>query len=101
MLSIPAVLKKAHPLNRKLDLEFETLRPPADLTFRVNSSEQEVKNQQNVRTFKYNALDETSARPAVNISPTNSVHICNPASANWGGGGVGGGGGWGIERKKR
>lgn len=48
MLSVLAVLRKAHPLNRKVDLEFKTLCPPADFTFSIDSSEQEVKNQQNV-----------------------------------------------------
>lgn len=79
MLSIPAVLREAYPLNRKLDLEFETLCHPADLTFIINFA----KNQQNMATFNYNALDETLARPGVKTSPTDSAHIRNPTSTNW------------------
>lgn len=81
MLSISAVLRKAHPLNRKLDLEFKTLCPPVDFTFSIDSSEQEVKNQQNYNY--YNALDETSARPGVKTSPSDSSHTCKLATANW------------------
>lgn len=65
---MPAVLRKAHPLNRKLDLEFETLSPLANLTFSIDSSKQEVKNQQNVRDFNHNAMDETSAKRGIKSS---------------------------------
>lgn len=84
MLSIRAVLRTAHPLNRKLDLEFKALCPPADLTFSIDSSEQEVKIRQNMRTFNYNVLDETPVRRGVKTSPTDSGHTCSPTSANWG-----------------
>lgn len=65
---MPAVLRKAHPLNRKLDLEFKTLSPLANLTFSIDSSKQEVKNQQNVRDFNHNGMDETSAKRGIKSS---------------------------------
>lgn len=87
-LSILVVLRKAHPQNRKLDLESKTLCSSADSSVSTNLSEQEAKNQQNVRTFNYNALDETSARPGIKTSPTHNARTCNPTSANWGRGGT-------------
>lgn len=84
MLSIPAVLRKAHPLNRKLDLQFKTLCPPADLTFSIDSSEKEVKNHQKVRTFNYNALDETSEIPGVKISLTAFISATLPVQTEGG-----------------
>lgn len=65
---MPAVLRSAHPLNRKLDLEFKTLSPLANLTFSIDSSKQEVKNQQNVRDFNHNGMDETSAKRGIKSS---------------------------------
>lgn len=62
MLSMQVILRKAHPLNRKMDLLFKILFLLVHLTFNIDSLEQDIKKQQNMRAFNYSVPNETSVR---------------------------------------